>query len=103
MCLSLYFLELSGDSSAPLRSQVGYVSDTPSKVRPTNPTPGHAIGGGTPTKVRPENPTPFAAEAQPRGVRPSKCTLLGFPFFRDFQFPEKRKIFKKVPGNFCRA
>uniref|UniRef100_H2YTD8 Sperm-associated antigen 17 n=1 Tax=Ciona savignyi TaxID=51511 RepID=H2YTD8_CIOSA len=55
-------------SSAP-----GLVSDTPSKMRPTNPTPAHASGKGTPTGVRPDNPTPFAA-AQLRNMRPSNPT-----------------------------
>lgn len=49
------------------------VSDTPSKTRPTNPTPAHASGKGTPTKVRPENPTPIAA-SQASTVRPSNPT-----------------------------
>ncbi|XP_039272076.2 sperm-associated antigen 17-like [Styela clava] len=50
------------------------VSDTPSKMRPTNPTPGHASGSGTPTKVRPENPTPFAASQARQAARPSNPT-----------------------------
>jgi len=67
------FIDISADGNTSLRtSQTGFVSDTPSKVRPTNPTPGHASGGGTPTKVRPDNPTPLAAEAHQRGARPSK-------------------------------
>nr|CAB3266505.1 sperm-associated antigen 17 [Phallusia mammillata] len=62
------------DSSRQRGSGAGIVSDTPSKMRPTNPTPAHASGGGTPTKVRPENPTPIAAAAQQRNVRPSNPT-----------------------------
>lgn len=50
------------------------VSDTPSKMRPTNPTPGHASGSGTPTKVRPDNPTPFAASQARQAARPSNPT-----------------------------
>ena len=50
------------------------VSNTPSKIRPTNPTPAHASGKGTPTKVRPDNPTPLAAQ-QARTVRPSNLSF----------------------------
>ena len=30
---------------------------------------------------------------------PSLTDTIGFPFFPDFQLPEKQKNFKKIPGN----
>ena len=38
-------------------------ASSPSKIRPSHPTPNHARGQGTPTEVRPTNPTPLKAVA----------------------------------------
>ena len=55
------------------------VAASPSDIRPTNPTPGHATGQGTPTALRPTNPTPAHASQPHAPTRPSKwysCGLL---------------------------
>ncbi|XP_071495561.1 sperm-associated antigen 17-like [Diadema antillarum] len=65
------------DLSTTPAHQGGMASASPSDIRPTNPTPGHATGQGTPTPLRPTNPTPAHA-SQPHGpTRPVNPTPQG--------------------------
>ncbi|XP_033120508.1 sperm-associated antigen 17-like [Anneissia japonica] len=66
------------DSSPSPSTQVtNVVVSSPSDVRPTNPTPGHATGQGTPTPLRPTNPTPAHASQTQGLVRPGNPTPAG--------------------------
>ena len=48
--------------------------NTPSALRPGNPTPAHADGKGSPAPVRPQHPTPAHA-VQTIQERPGKFTV----------------------------
>lgn len=81
---------------------------SPSDVRPTNPTPGHADGVGTPTQVRPTNPTPArASQVQPMN-RPGKIWNFKFKA-QDFtmkhntEYSVRKSFMLKVSENLSRG
>ncbi|XP_041352537.1 sperm-associated antigen 17-like isoform X2 [Gigantopelta aegis] len=61
-------------SGTPVSYSAGLFNDTPSGLRPCNPTPAHAAGQGSPAPVRPKNPTPAHATKILEKDRPGNPT-----------------------------
>lgn len=65
---------LNDDNIVNITFDVGATGNTPSSIRPTNPTPGVAVGRTSPTTVRPAAPTPVHAVTKMQPTRPEAPT-----------------------------